>query len=462
MSDKCVNDLMQMVADASKGADWSDLYIRSGAAHRSFFEDRRLDTVSSGRGEGVGFRIAKGWDTAYASSPRADGRSVSIAAAELARMTGRHISCLDIEGGLLGDPLALPSLDTSIFHAIDGMIRKESSLVSQVCMSFSSSVKSTLVVRPDGRVARARGASTRFTASVVVEKDGVLETGGESRAMGADVAAFASGDIARVAEDISRTALARALLMVDAAPCPAGVMNVVLDGTAGGTMIHEACGHSLEADIIQKDFSVFRDMMGERVADEIVTIVDDPTLPDMYGSYEYDDEGTPASRTVMIENGVLKTFLSDVISAKMGGYPCTGNGRRESYSSAPMPRMSNTFVVPGTSSVEEMIERAGDGLLVKKMGGGEVDPTSGNFVFYVSEGYMIKDGRVAHPVKGATLTGTGRDALMKIRAVGRELVLDPGVCGKSGQSVPVTDGQPTLLIEGLTVGGSDTEYAAQP
>jgi TldD protein len=188
----------------------------------------------------------------------------------------------------------------------------------------------------------------------------------------------------------------------------------------------------------------------------LVTLVDDATLPMKFGSFAFDDEGTQAQRTVLIENGVLKGYMTDVLSAKIGGLPLTGNGRRESYQHQPVPRMSNTFITPGTSDFGEMLASVGSGLLVKKMGGGEVDPTSGDFVFYVSEGYTIEKGRIGRAVKGATLTGNGPEALRNIVAVGADLVLEPGVCGKAGQGVPVTDGQPSLLISNLTVGGSDT------
>jgi TldD protein len=258
------------------------------------------------------------------------------------------------------------------------------------------------------------------------------------------------------AGEIAMRALSRGILMLDAVPCPAGTMTVLLAGSAGGTMIHEACGHGLEADIIQKDFSVYRDRMGELVASPLVTIVDDATMPGRYGSYKYDDEGTPAQRTVLVRDGVLESYMSDILSARLGGLPVTGNGRRESYIHPPLPRMSNTFITAGESGYEELLAGMDSGILVKKMGGGEVNPTSGDFVFYVSEGYLVGGGRAGAAVKGATLTGNGPEALKNIVGVGRELVLDPGTCGKSGQGVPVTDGQPTLLIRDLTVGGSDT------
>ncbi|MCE5301467.1 MAG: TldD/PmbA family protein, partial [Spirochaetia bacterium] len=184
-------------------------------------------------------------------------------------------------------------------------------------------------------------------------------------------------------------------------------------------------------------------------------MVDDPTIPGLYGSYKYDDEGTPSARSILIENGILKRYMTDILSAKTWGFPLTGNGRRESYRNIPVPRMSNTFIIPGDSDFDDMLEQTGNGLLVKKMGGGEVNPTSGDFVFYVSEAFIIRKGKVKEAVKGAILTGNGPNALHNITALGRSLIMDPGVCGKSGQGVPVTDGQPSMLVEGLTVGGSE-------
>ena len=224
-------------------------------------------------------------------------------------------------------------------------------------------------------------------------------------------------------------------------------------------MIHEACGHGLEADIVQKDFSVYRDALDSMVSTPCVTLVDDPTLPDLYGSYAVDDEGTASQRTILVDQGMLRRYLTDLQSARRGGLPLSGNGRRESYRHLPIPRMSNTYVMPGTTPLEDMLAQAERGLFVRRLGGGEVDPTSGDFVFAVTEGYLVEKGRVGSPVRGATLTGNGPEVLRRILAVGSSLHMDPGSCGKNGQGVPVTDGQPTLLLESLVVGGSDSSHA---
>lgn len=447
---------------SSRHGVWADIYAQSGASHAVRFDDGRLDTLSSARADGVGVRIVRGDDTAYASTPGATVRSVDWAMREASDISGLDFTRPDAAGdaSLFDGRAALPSLDASFFHDIDKMVRAECRWVRQASFRYTTSARSVLIVRGDGQISRESRTYTTFAANIVLEHDGALETGYESRSMTTGADAFWTSGEPSSAEAVARTALARAVLMLDAVPCPAGTMTVLLEGSAGGTIIHEACGHSLEADIIQKDFSVFRDRIGERVASPVVTMIDDATLPGRYGSYERDDEGTPAARTVLIEDGVLKCYLTDITTSRIGGLPLTGNGRRESYRCAPMPRMSNTFIAPGTGIRDEMLAGVKRGLLVRKMGGGEVDPTSGNFVFYVSEGYEIRDGRIGSPVRGATLTGNGPEVLMNISAVGRELVLDPGTCGKSGQGVPVTDGQPTLLIENMTVGGSDAGDAS--
>jgi TldD protein len=332
------------------------------------------------------------------------------------------------------------------------MIRDSSSLVRQVTLRSRVSGRRTLIVRGDGVVMADERFHSLFAVQVTVERKGTIQTGYEVRAFQAD-----PGDFwARVSPlEVGRQALARALLMLEASPCPAGRMPVVLSGQAGGTMIHEACGHGLEADIIQKDYSVYRDRLGEEVASPLVTLVDDATIPGAYGSYGVDDEGTPARRNILIDRGILRSYLTDVQSAQKGGIPLSGNGRRGSYRNLPIPRMSNTFLLPGEERLESILEMAGSGLLVTKMGGGQVNPTSGDFVFQVTEAFLIEKGKIGRPVRGATLIGNGPEALRQIEAVGNDLHFEPGMCGKDGQSVPVTDGQPSLLIRSLLVGGCE-------
>jgi TldD protein len=359
------------------------------------------------------------------------------------------------DGDLLEERDLLPALDPEILKELDRELRDESPRVRQVSLRIRTSLKRVALVSAERGLLLDRRVYSSFSAQVVTEKDGKLQTGYESLCATLPYDIFlASADLRGAA----RKALARALLMLDAAPCPAGAMPVVLAGEAGGTLVHEACGHGMEADIVQKDFSVYRDRVGQIVACPSVTLVDDATIPGAFGSYAFDDEGTPAGRTVLVEEGILRAYLTDRHSALRGGLPLTGNGRRESYQNVPIPRMSNTFILPNPKggSAEDLADQAGTGLFVRKMGGGEVNPTSGDFVFHVTEGYLIEGGRVGRPVRGAVLTGNGPEALTRIRAVGRDLCLEPGICGKGGQGAPVTDGQPSLLIEEMVVGGQDT------
>lgn len=458
MIEKTLSDIGGAIAGVvGKSADYADVYMQSGVSHSILFEEGRMDTLSSSRSDGLGVRVVNGDNTAYAHTPGVSPASLAHAMDEASSLSGVALKAPVRSGDvrLLEASASLPALDASFFHDLDKTLRAECKYLRQVSCRYRTSIKSVLVIRGDGTIVRDLREYTTFAVSVVLDRDGDLQTGYEVRSLQSGVGGFWSADAACGAEAIAREALARGVLMLDAVPCPAGTMTVLMDGTAGGTMIHEACGHGLEADIIQKDFSVYRDMIGEVVASPSVTIVDDATLPGRYGSYRYDDEGTPAGRTVLVENGVLKSYMTDIVSAYLGDLPVTGNGRRESYQHQPIPRMSNTFITAGTESRDDMLARIDEGLLVKKMGGGEVNPTSGDFVFFVSEGYIVKDGKVGPAVKGATLTGNGPESLKNILAVGSELVLDPGTCGKSGQGVPVTDGQPTLLIENLIVGGSD-------
>ena len=449
-----INSKIQSALAALKtaGADFADMYFEIASSHSYSFDDGAFEEISSSRSEGVGSRVLQDDVTAIAHVPgvllSAGLGCLQKAAGDLGRIlpegAGGGVRVMEREA-------ALPSPDFSFFSPLDRRIRNGSMWVKQVSMNLNSLEKSFIVFTSDGTIAGDRRKYTYFSVEVVVEKDGVIQTGYESDAYALGTAeAFTVFSPQKTAE----RALSRALLMLDAPECPAGSMPVILSGEAGGTMIHEACGHGLEADIIQKDYSVYRDRIGCRVASPLVTLVDDGSLPGFLGSSTCDDEGTPCGRTVLIDQGVLKAYLTDVASARRGNLPLTGNGRRSSYRAVPQPRMTNTFIEPGTSSLESMIRSMERGLLVKKMGGGEVNPTSGDFVFQVTEGYLVEKGEIRSPVRGAVLTGNGPEALLSIEAVGSDLHFLPGMCGKGGQNVPVTDGQPSLLLRNIVVGGS--------
>ncbi|NAZ31084.1 MAG: TldD/PmbA family protein [Caldimicrobium sp.] len=290
---------------------------------------------------------------------------------------------------------------------------------------------------------------TRGIAFCVAEKDGRLERGYEVLAYALPFQEIKLEELERLCEKAGR----RAELMLSSRRVKAGVMPVVLSSSAGGTLIHEAVGHGLEADHAEEGLSIYSGRLGERVASPLITVLDDPTLSPLYGSYQYDDEGTKAKPVVLIEKGILKEFLYDRYQALKWGKTSNGRGRRESFRHIPIPRMSNTFIAKGETPAEEIIKSLDKGLLVKKMGGGEVNPLTGDFVFEVREGYYVEGGEVLFPVKGATLVGNGPKVLEIIDLVGDDLHFDPGTCGKDGQGVPVSDGQPTLRIPELTVGG---------
>ncbi len=436
-----------------KGADYADVFLQQGEGHSVHFEDGKIDEISSSATDGAGSRIISNGRTFYAHAPGLLEEAVAGSFSRCSEFAfGAPFRITASSAPLFGpaEQIAPPAAD--FFRETDDRLKKESSFIRQSSYRYTVSHKRVVVIKPDGTTAEDTRYYSSFTAQVIAEKNGVLQTGSERRCMSLGEEAFWHGSAPL---EIAMTALRRALLMLEAKPCPAGRMNVIMAGEAGGTIVHEACGHGLEADIVEKDYSVYRGRIGEKVAHESVTMLDEAPMPGLYGAYRFDDEGTPAQRTVLIENGILKGYLTDVLSHKLYGLPLTGNGRRESYRNIPVPRMSNTYLLPGAASLEEMLAMAQNGLYVKKMGGGEVDPTSGDFVFYVTEGYLIEKGRVTSPVRGAILTGNGPEALMNIAALGGNLIMDPGVCGKSGQGVPVTDGQPSMLIESLTVGGSE-------
>ena len=455
MDEAKIAGLQERLAEQRRrGMDLGEIFLQTGTGHLVHYEDRRIEEISSFRADGVSARLVRGDATTLAHAPGVEadaaGRVLALAEADAgmvrkAPLTGQE--------PLVEPEPSLPPLETDWLREVDREIRESSDRVRQVGIQYRASSKRVLILRSDGIAAGDRRRYTSFSVHVVVEGEGGLRTGYETRSRSLSVEAFWEDLDPR---ELGREALRRALLQLEARPCPAGVFPVVVSGSAGGTLIHEACGHGLEGDIVRKDYSAFRDRLGQEVASPLVTLVDDATLPGNYGSYEVDDEGTPAGRTVLVGAGILQGFLTDLTNARLGEWPATGNGRRESYRCPPVPRMSNTFVLPGDTEEEEMLDRMGEGLFVRKMGGGEVDPTTGDFVFHVSEGYRVERGKIAYPVRGATLTGNGPEVLRRIRGVGRTLHFEPGICGKSGQGVPVSDGQPSLWIEGLLVGGSDT------
>ncbi|NVN40532.1 metalloprotease TldD, partial [Ameyamaea chiangmaiensis] len=374
------------------------------------------------------------------------GRSGTAAAAPRATNARLYADGNPLRDGSFGDRAAL-------LTRIDAYARQKDSRVVQVTASLAAEWQAVQILRADGaRMADLRPL-VRLNIGVVVDKDGRRESGSYGCGGRYEYGRLLDDAVWMAAVDES---LRMALVNLDAVAAPAGEMEIVLGAGWPGILLHEAVGHGLEGDFNRKGTSVFSDMVGQRVAAAGVTVVDDGTLPERRGSLTIDDEGTPTGRTVMIEDGILTGYIQDRMNARLMGVAPTGNGRRQSYAHAPMPRMTNTLMLGGSATTEEMIRSTKRGLYAVNFGGGQVDITSGKFVFAASEAYLIEDGRIGAPVKGATLIGAGAEVMHKIEMIGADVALDAGIgtCGKSGQGVPVGVGQPTLKLSGLTVGGT--------
>ena len=339
-----------------------------------------------------------------------------------------------------------------MLEKLEGYARAVDKRVIQVMASLAGEYEVVLVARGDGLVAADVRPLVRLSVQVIAEENGQREQGAAGGGGRFDYAYF-TDDVLR---DYAAKAVHQALVNLNAKPAPAGTMTVVLGAGWPGILLHEAIGHGLEGDFNRKGSSAFSGRIGERVAATGVTVVDDGTIARRRGSLNIDDEGNPTQCTVLIENGILKGYLQDSLNARLMNVPVTGNGRRESFAHIPMPRMTNTYMLNGDRSPEEIIASVKHGLYAVNFGGGQVDITSGKFVFSAAEAYMIENGKISYPVKGATLIGNGPDVLTRVSMIGNDMSLDPGVgtCGKEGQSVPVGVGQPTLRIDGLTVGGT--------
>ncbi|MDT0682379.1 metallopeptidase TldD-related protein [Roseicyclus sp. F158] len=453
---------LALLRSATDGAEDGELFLERRRSEVLAFDDGRLRTASYDAAEGFGLRAVKGETAGYAHSTEISEAALKRAAetARLAVGDGGGVladSPLPTNRKLYGDddPIAGASFGVKVetLREIDAFLRDLDPRVVQVSASVAAGLQEVEILRPDGlRVADIRPMS-RINISVIVEENGRREQGG----MGGGGRVGLTGLIARDSwEPVAREALRIARVNLRAEAAPAGVMDVVLGPGWPGILLHEAIGHGLEGDANRKRSSAFAGLMGQRIAAPGVTVVDDGTIPDRRGSITVDDEGTPSGRTVLIEDGILKAYMQDRQNGRLMGTGSTGNGRRESFAHTPMPRMTNTVMLGGDSDPADILASLGDGLYAVGFGGGQVDITSGKFVFSCTEAYRVKDGKVGAPVKGATLIGDGATALNHIRGIGNDMSLDPGIgnCGKAGQWVPVGVGQPTLMIGGLTVGGS--------
>lgn len=445
------------------GVDYADLYFQVSRQESWTLEDGIIREGSFNLDQGVGVRAVSGEKTGLAYSDELMLPALEHAAGA-ARAIARQGESRQVpawqRGGVAplysaADPTSsLPDAEkTALITRIDAATRELDPRVEQVIISMTSSQDLVLVAGSDGTLAADVRPLVRFNVSVILEQNGRREQGYSGGGARSDLNYFLAGDRPM---DYAREAVRQAAVALEAVPAPAGSMPVVLGPGWPGILLHEAVGHGLEGDFNRKGTSAFSGKVGQRVAAPHCTIVDDGTIPNRRGSLAIDDEGTPGKYNVLVENGVLKGYMQDKLNARLMGVAPTGNGRRESYAHMPMPRMTNTYMLAGPHEHEEIIASVKHGLYAPNFGGGQVDITSGKFVFSASEAYLIEDGNITAPVKGAMLIGDGPDALTRISMVGNDLQLDSGVgtCGKEGQSVPVGVGQPTLKIDELTVGGT--------
>ena len=453
---------LAILRDATAGADDGELFLERRRSEALVFDDGRVKTASYDASEGFGLRAVRGEVAGYA-------HSTHLTEAALARAAQTARLAVGAGGGTMADAPAGtnrrlysdadPMLDASFsvkldtLREIDAFARALDPRVIQVSATLAASIQEVEILRPDGLRVRDVRPMTRLNISVIVEQNGRRESGGS----GGGGRTGLSGLIAPENwQTVAREALRIALVNLEAVAAPAGMMDVVLGAGWPGILLHEAVGHGLEGDFNRKETSAFSGLMGQRVAAPGVTVLDDGTIPDRRGSITVDDEGTPSARNVLIEDGILVGYMQDRQNARLMGVAPTGNGRRESHAHIPMPRMTNTYMLAGSADPADIVADLKDGIYAVGFGGGQVDITNGKFVFSCTEAYRVIDGKIGAPVKGATLIGDGPTSLRQIRAIGNDLALDPGIgnCGKAGQWVPVGVGQPTLLIGGLTVGGS--------
>ncbi len=458
------DEALAVLKAATDGAEDGELFVERRKSESLVYDDGRLRTASYDASEGFGLRAVQGEVAGYAHST-----DVSIPSLKRAAETAR-LAVGDGGGTLAGPPRATNTrlytdedpIESAAFpvkietlREIDAFTRDLDSRVVQVSATIAAAVQEVEILRPDGVQVRDIRPMTRLNISVIVEQNGRRESGsaGGGGRVGLDGLIDPSDW-----QDKAREALRIAMVNLDAVPAPAGVMEVALGPGWPGILLHEAIGHGLEGDFNRKGSSAFAGLMGQQIASKGVTVVDDGTIADRRGSISVDDEGTPSSRTVLIEDGILTGYMQDRQNARLMGVAPTGNGRRQSYAHKPMPRMTNTIMLGGDADPASLVADIKDGIWAVGFGGGQVDITNGKFVFSCTEAYRVENGKIGAPVKGATLIGDGPSALKRIRGLGNDMALDPGMgtCGKDGQWVPVGVGQPTVLMDGLTVGGSAT------
>ncbi len=458
-------DLERYLAEAlSRGGDYADLYFEYVESTSLSLDESIVKSATQGVTRGVGIRVLSGERTGYAYSGDLSPERILKAARTAACIAAGPSSVLktglDESGRLDLYPVPVPAADCSLAERValimraDIAARAADSKVFQVMASFADSIKQILIATSDGRLVWDRQPMARLNVTALARgADGRVEHGYQGGGGRVGLDHFTSQNLP---EKFAAEAVRQALVQLEADPAPAGEMTVVLGPGWPGILLHEAVGHGLEADFNRKSVSAFSGRIGQLVASPLCTVIDDGAMASRRGSLNVDDEGTPTRQNVLIENGVLRGYLQDKLSSRLLGAEATGNGRREDYQNIPLPRMTNTYMMAGESEPEEIVRSVHNGLYCTTFGGGQVDITSGNFVFSATESYLIENGKLTRPVRGATLIGNGPEAMKFISMVGNDLRLDEGVgiCGKEGQSVPVGVGIPTVKIDRITVGGN--------
>jgi TldD protein len=446
-----------------RGGDLAEIFVEERSSTSLHLDDSRVEDVSSGVEAGAGIRIMSGDRSSYAYTNVLE-ESALLDAAVAARAgisSAERSSVADLTEvkASARHPVKMAPEDVPTAEKAAGLLaaddeaRSAGGDVRQVSATYADVRQKVLIAASDGRIARDDRTRVRFAVQVVAARDGQIATGFEAPGHSGGFELLE----AKPPAELAAKAAAKALRMLEARPSPAGEFPVVLAPGTGGVLIHEACGHGLEADTLVKDASVYANRQGERFGKEFVTIVDDGSDIGAWGSFGVDDEGTPSHRTVLFEEGVLVGHLNDLQTAKKMGSEPTGNGRRQSYASLPIVRMTNTYLLPGGEDPEEIMGSVERGVYVATFSGGEVNPPTGNFVFGMSEAYFIENGEIAYPIKGANLIGNGPHVLGAIEAIGWDFDRKEGVCGKDGQSAPVTNGMSTVLLSSMTVGGTEAQ-----
>jgi TldD protein len=458
-------DVLERVLSASlsDGGDMAEVFAEDSVTSSAVLDDRKVEELSSGRSRGAGIRVVDGETTGFAHTAdlsEAGLLSAARAAAAVARQGGAGVRTVAlgplapysrVRGGSDGT-VEKPdkSRTLELLVRADEAARSSGDAITQVQMGCGDGRRRVLVANSDGLLAQDDQVRTRFSVMCVANGDTGMQTGFESLARTEGREIFEQYRVEEVAERAAR----RALTKLSARPAPSGEVPIVLAGGSGGILFHEACGHGLEADHIVKDASVYTGRVGQLVASPLVTLVDDGTVLGEWGHFSVDDEGAPPARNVLIENGVLTDYMWDWLRARKEGRVSSGNGRRQSYQHLPMVRMTNTYLLAGPEDPEELIAQTPSGVYVKKLGGGQVNTATGDFVFGTTEAYLIENGRITDPLRDANLIGNGPEVLRRIDAVATDFDMTPGTCGKDGQSVPVGCGQATLRITGVTLGGT--------